>query len=119
MSSLTMTFCREFSDLSQRMVSLLYFCVEKYIYVCISQVENACLGNFCVFLVAAGKSLLWMAILLLIILFIYSILSFAFFQRDFQATGDFHCDTLDQCFVSVIRNGLLGSFLVGTPFYFI
>jgi len=73
-----------------------------------------CSFRFTSVVAAVGKSLLWMAILLLIILFIYSVLSFAFFQRDFQSTSDFHCDTLDQCFVSVIRNGLLGSFLVSS-----
>ena len=52
-----------------------------------------------------------MAILGLVVLYIYSIISFAFLHESFLAPdnndGDLFCDTLYQCFFSTIRYGLI------------
>ena len=50
--------------------------------------------------------------------YIYAVISFAFLRTEFEARGEndenpgVFCDTLDQCFISVLRFGLLDSFLV-------
>ena len=56
-----------------------------------------------------GKSLLWVAFLGMVILLIYAVLSFAFLWDRFYMSEDavLYCDTLFQCFVSVIRYGLI------------
>ena len=48
-------------------------------------------------------------ILGLVVLFFFAVLSFAFLHNNFYQTddGDLYCDTLLQCFVSVIRFGLI------------
>ena len=52
-----------------------------------------------------------MAILGVIVLFIYAVVSFAFLHESFQAKnnneGDLFCSTLYECFASTIRFGLL------------
>ncbi len=60
----------------------------------------------------AGKALLWVAGLLLIIIFIYAVISFALFQDNFDRTNNLYCQTLEECFVSVLRFGLVDHFLV-------
>ena len=42
-------------------------------------------------------------------LFIFSVMSFAFLYNNFYQTddGDLYCDTLLQCFVTVVRYGLI------------
>ena len=57
-----------------------------------------------------GKSLLWVAFLGLIVLYMYAVLSFVFLHESFFTQNPdvpLHCDDLSQCFVSVIRYGLL------------
>ena len=58
-----------------------------------------------------GLSLIWVAILGVIVLFIYAVVSFAFLHESFQAEnnndGDLFCSTLYECFASTIRYGLL------------
>lgn len=59
-----------------------------------------------------GKSLLWVAFLGLIVLYIYAVLSFAILHESFFVANSrfpLHCETLGQCFVSVIRYGLLNT----------
>ena len=43
------------------------------------------------------------------IIFIYAVISFAFFHGYFDARDDLFCETLAQCFVTLIREGLLGT----------
>ena len=68
-----------------------------------------------VFFSAAGKSLVWVAILLVIIVYIYAVIAFAVFRTEFNSGTDgpgVFCDTLDQCLISVLRFGLIDNFLV-------
>ena len=46
------------------------------------------------------------AALILVVIYIYSILSFAFFHQSFAEAGLF-CTTLGECFVTILRVGLL------------
>ena len=59
-----------------------------------------------------GKSLLWVAILLLIVVYIYAIISFAFYRTEFIGADNAFCGRIDECFISVLRFGLIDSFLV-------
>ena len=62
-----------------------------------------------------GKSLLWVALLLLAILFIYATISFAVYNVEFEDPENVRfCQNLEQCFVTVLRFGLIDSFLVTT-----
>ena len=58
-----------------------------------------------------GKSLIWVAILGLIVLFIYAVIAFALLHNQFIITdsANLYCDTLAQCMYSVMRYGLIGS----------
>ena len=72
-------------------------------------------------LIFTGKSLFWVAVLLLIITYIYAVISFAFLRIEFENRDEnpnFFCDTVDECFISVLRFGLLDSFLVCSARYF-
>ena len=68
--------------------------------------------NFVSYLLCVGKSLLWVAILLVIIVYIYAVISFAFLRREFFEAEGIHCTRLDECFITVLRFGLIDSFLV-------
>ena len=58
--------------------------------------------------VVSGVSLLWVAILGLIVIYIYALIGFAAL-RAFFAPGEYlYCSTLWQCTVTVIRYGLIG-----------
>ena len=60
----------------------------------------------------AGQSLVWVGILGVVILYIYALAGFAYL-RDCFNPGDedgVHCATLTQCFVTVIRYGLIGDY---------
>ena len=60
-----------------------------------------------------GKSLLWVAILLLVILYCYAVISFAFLREELDdEENNRYCTRLDECFISVLRFGLIDSFLV-------
>ena len=57
-----------------------------------------------------GRSLLWVGALGLVILYIYSVGAFAFLRSEFhEPEGDNvrFCQSLIQCFVSVLEYGLL------------
>ena len=76
-----------------------------------------------IFSLYTGKSLLYVAFLGMVILFIYAVLSFAFLWDRYYMTDDavLYCDTLFQCYVSIIRYGLLDSVglvsLIQAPYY--
>ena len=59
-----------------------------------------------------GKSLIWVALLLLIILYMYAIIAFQALRDPFVQADNMYCDDLSECFVSVLRFGLIDSFLV-------
>ena len=59
-----------------------------------------------------GKSLFWVGILLLIIIYFYAILVFEAYSRGFQDTDNFFCDSIDQCMTTILRFGLTNDFLV-------
>lgn len=65
-------------------------------------------------LLPVGKSLLWVAILLVLIVYIFAVISFAVLRSEFQDEDNENvfCRTLDECFISVLRFGLIDSFLV-------
>ena len=58
-----------------------------------------------------GKSLLWVAILGLVVLYIYAVVSFVFLHESFLAPDNndatLFCSTLYECFASTIRYGLI------------
>ena len=58
----------------------------------------------------AGISLLWVAILGLVVLYIYSVVSFAFLHESLlmpDAEANLFCETLFQCLITTIRYGLM------------
>ena len=61
--------------------------------------------------IPTGKSLLWVAALGVVVLYIYAVVSFAFLHEAFQAPNNddatLFCSTLYECFASTIRYGLL------------
>lgn len=88
-----MIFFKEFYEQSQKMV-------VKY---CKSDIGYSII--FC----HLGDSLLMVAVLGLIVLFIYAMASFAFLHNFFLETSDaeLYCETLAQCMYSILRYGLL------------
>ena len=56
--------------------------------------------------------MIWVAILLVIIVYIYAVVSFAFLRNEFEQADNYHCRRLDECFISVLRFGLIDNFLV-------
>ncbi|KAK7114914.1 hypothetical protein V1264_000891 [Littorina saxatilis] len=55
-----------------------------------------------------GMSLLWVAVLGFIVIYIYSLLGFALLRAYFKPDDYLYCHTLFQCTVTVIRYGLIG-----------
>eukprot|EP00049_Salpingoeca_infusionum_P018394 m.357042 g.357042 ORF g.357042 m.357042 type:complete len:2607 (+) comp17695_c0_seq1:174-7994(+) len=54
-----------------------------------------------------GISLLWVAALMVIVIYIYSLVSFAFLRRNFNVEDGAFCQTEFQCFVTSLRLGLM------------
>ena len=68
--------------------------------------------NFSVSLPHVGISLLWVAILGLVVLYIYSVVSFAFLHESLLMPNEeakLFCNSLFQCLITIIRYGLLDS----------
>ena len=57
--------------------------------------------------ILTGNALLWVAVLGIIVLFIYAVVSFAWLHSYFTPSSGQFCDTLAECFYSVVRIGLL------------
>ena len=55
-----------------------------------------------------GKSLLWVAVLGLVVFYLYAVVGFALFRSTFDPENSMYCDNLWQCTVTVIRFGLIG-----------
>ena len=53
-------------------------------------------------------SLLWVAVLGFIVIYIYSLVGFALLRAYFKPNDYLYCHTLFQCTVTVIRYGLIG-----------
>ncbi|ELT91344.1 hypothetical protein CAPTEDRAFT_224137 [Capitella teleta] len=53
-----------------------------------------------------GKSLLWVAVLGLVVFYIYALISFALLRSSFDPDDGLYCATLWQCTITVIRYGL-------------
>lgn len=68
------------------------------------------IGNTRVILafVIVGVSLLWVAILGLIVIYIYALVGFSLLRAYFSPGEYLYCSTLWQCTVTVIRYGLIG-----------
>ena len=57
-----------------------------------------------------GKSLLWVAVLGLVIFYLYALVAFAFFRDVFVPSKYLYCSTLWQCTMTMVRYGLLGDY---------
>ena len=55
-----------------------------------------------------GRSLLWVAVLGVIWLYIYALVGFGFFRSVFDPKNELSCASLLQCTVTIIRYGLVG-----------
>ena len=81
----------------------------KNVNVCDSA-DNIGRNQYGTYFLCAGKSLLWVAALGIMVLFIYAVISFAFLHESFFVENPefpLFCESLGQCFVSVMRYGLL------------
>ncbi len=66
-----------------------------------------------------GKSLVWVMILGILIIYIYTLVAFAFFRSSFSTQSFLYCRTLYECAVTIIRYGLIGDInQVGTSSLF-
>ena len=66
-----------------------------------------------------GKELIFVGLLILSIVLIYAVLSFAFMYNFFNPDDNLYCDTLWECYVTVMREGLLGTFRTVSILYLI
>ena len=57
-----------------------------------------------------GKELIFVGLLILSIVLIYAVFSFAFMTNFFNPDDNLYCNTLWECYVTVIREGLLDTF---------
>ncbi|KAK3610323.1 hypothetical protein CHS0354_029792 [Potamilus streckersoni] len=55
-----------------------------------------------------GRSLLWVAVLGLVVFYLYGIVGFALMRSMFNPDEYLYCDSLWQCTITVIRYGLIG-----------
>eukprot|EP00039_Didymoeca_costata_P011469 m.161015 g.161015 ORF g.161015 m.161015 type:complete len:2636 (+) comp15183_c0_seq1:24-7931(+) len=54
-----------------------------------------------------GRSLLWVALLMIIVIYQYSLWAFAFYRRSFEPTEGAYCQTEFQCFITSLRLGMM------------
>lgn len=54
-----------------------------------------------------GPTLLWVAALMVVVIFIYSQVVFAFLRGDVEAGGSLFCNTAWECFISSLKSGLM------------
>eukprot|EP00039_Didymoeca_costata_P001936 m.56376 g.56376 ORF g.56376 m.56376 type:complete len:2661 (+) comp11036_c1_seq1:86-8068(+) len=54
-----------------------------------------------------GKSLLWVALLMIIVIYQYSLWAFAFYRKSFDPMEGAYCETEFQCFITSIRLGMM------------
>lgn len=65
-----------------------------------------------------GVTLLWVAALMVVVIFIYSQIAFAFLRADIAATGSMFCETAFQCFLSSLKVGLMSTLGDGMDEFF-
>lgn len=58
----------------------------------------------------AGKSLLWVAVLGIVIFYLFAIIGFAIFRGIFDPRNQLYCSTLFECSVTIVRYGLIGDY---------
>lgn len=96
--------------------SILSLCFWGYFYsICLMHivVNNDILQRVLRSVTKNGKSLLWVAALGAVVLYIYAVIAYAGYQMYFDDPGNSsHCKTLFECVVSVFRLGLLNGALV-------
>eukprot|EP00049_Salpingoeca_infusionum_P011225 m.193039 g.193039 ORF g.193039 m.193039 type:complete len:2533 (-) comp14875_c0_seq1:808-8406(-) len=54
-----------------------------------------------------GQSLLWVALLMCIVIYTYSFITFAALREEYSVPDGYHCETLLECFVTNLKWGLL------------
>ena len=66
--------------------------------------------NLCFLSPLTGRSLIWVGILGVIVLYVYALLTFAVFRSSFSddPSGQTFCDTLGHCFLAIVRYGTIG-----------
>jgi inositol 1,4,5-triphosphate receptor type 1 len=80
-----------------------FYCFHLFIIV----VNNDILARVLQSITRNGKSLLWVAALMIVIIYVYAIVSFAFLRRSFDRDEGLFCENLGQCFVTALKFGLL------------
>ncbi|XP_059139568.1 inositol 1,4,5-trisphosphate receptor type 1-like isoform X3 [Physella acuta] len=70
--------------------------------------NNQLLGGVIKAVTQNGMSLLWVAVLGLIVIYIYTLIGFALLRVYFKNESIMYCSTLWQCTVTVVRYGLIG-----------
>ena len=55
-----------------------------------------------------GLSLMWVAIMGVILIYIYALIGFAFFRASFDTGESRFCNSLAECFMTVLRYGAVG-----------
>lgn len=71
-----------------------------------SERSSSCQWDIDAHFISTGKSLLWVAVLGLVVFYIYALISFALLRSSFDPDEGLYCATLWQCTVTVIRYGL-------------
>ena len=98
------------NDILQRVLKSVTKNGKLYIY---SEVkgEDKIFSWYLLHILILGKALLWVAVLGVVVLYIYAVVSFAFLHESFLAPDNddatLFCSTLYECFASTIRYGLI------------
>ncbi|KAK3086885.1 hypothetical protein FSP39_024881 [Pinctada imbricata] len=70
--------------------------------------NNQLLGGVIKAVTQNGKSLVWVAVLGLVVFYLYGIIAFALMRSMFDPDEYLYCDSLWQCTVTTVRYGLIG-----------
>lgn len=76
-------------------------------------VENDSLQRAFQSIVRAGRTLFYIVVLVLSVMYIYSIIGFAAFRGQYDAADGLFCDTLYNCFLSTVTGGIRSSGGIG------
>ncbi|XP_065834186.1 inositol 1,4,5-trisphosphate receptor type 3-like isoform X2 [Oscarella lobularis] len=80
-----------------------FYCFHLFIII----VNNDILLRVLQSVTRNGVSLLWVAAMMLIIIYVYSVVAFAFLRQSFDRNEGLYCENLGQCFVTSLKFGLL------------
>ena len=61
-----------------------------------------------IIIILIGWSLFWVAVLGLIVIYIYALIGFSLLRAFFDPANYLYCHTLWQCTITLIRYGLIG-----------